>query len=823
MSGGAPEGRGPVRVLVTGASGFVGGALLARLGGDAGFEAIGVGRRPSGGVAGYRVLDLADAGAAPALDALPAPDVIVHAAARSSPWGSRAEFERENVDLTRTVLAYAARLPVPPRVVLVSSASVLTRAADQLDVPSDAAAHPPFVSRYAATKAAAERLVHDYRGEWVVLRPRAVFGPGDGTLLPRVLGAAAAGRLPEFAAPEPVRSDLVHIDTLVEYLVRAATRPAAVGRTLVVTGGEAVELQAVVRRMIAAAGLPAPRRRVSRRVALAVAGAVELAWRVTRRGWEPPITRYSVSVYAFSTTFDDSATRAVLGEPIVSTAEGLERLIADLAADAASGSRSQAAATPELPPPPPTPEPPVRPPPPPADRASRPPSAPRVVPGAERRWEERVQRTAHPLAYPLLARIRRATLRVPRVGVIVSDAALLRAVLLDTESFTKTGPGSSAELWTPVLGPSVLLNMEGADHAALRRRLAPLFAPGFVGALTEDTIGDGADRLTARLVAGEAVDLVAEVREYAGQVISRLMGLDRGVMGEELFARVSAVTGFVSLARPRFTPAQVGEAREVLDELTRHARRAYREAPAPAAAAGSRPGCAPDAEAGVAPAAATHAGAEAATGAGAGAAHATAAAGARPGAAQGAVHETLPGRMRGLGLSEEEAMGAVGAFVLTGTETLVSYLPRLVAILADTGWLDVLAHDRRLLDAAIGEGLRVTTPSPVMLRSVARAARVGERDVHPGDRLVLATFLANRGAGRFDPVANPAASLKQLWFGAGAHFCLGAPLAMTQIQRTIGAVLDAHAEAPLTITGRRAQRGALIPAYRSLTLERARR
>jgi cytochrome P450 len=177
--------------------------------------------------------------------------------------------------------------------------------------------------------------------------------------------------------------------------------------------------------------------------------------------------------------------------------------------------------------------------------------------------------------------------------------------------------------------------------------------------------------------------------------------------------------------------------------------------------------------------------------------------------------------MRSLGLSEEEAMGAVGAFVLTGTETLVSYLPRLVAILADTGWLEVLAHDRTLLDAAVAEGLRVTTPSPVMLRSVEAEARVGERRVHPGDRLVLATFLANRAAGRFDPEANPAVSLKQLWFGAGAHFCLGAPLAMAQIHRTLGAVLDAARETRLTITARRAQRGALIPAYRTLTLRRA--
>ncbi|MCS5721273.1 cytochrome P450 [Herbiconiux sp. CPCC 203407] len=406
------------------------------------------------------------------------------------------------------------------------------------------------------------------------------------------------------------------------------------------------------------------------------------------------------------------------------------------------------------------------------------------APGPERAWEERVQRAAHPLVYPLLSRLARPVQRIPKVGVVVTDAALLRSVLLDTTSFTKTGPGSPADLWTPVLGPSVLLNMEGADHLALRRRLAPLFAPAYVDELTRQTIGPATALLTERLVAGEAVDLVAEVREASGQVISRLVGLERTTGGsipggEELFARVSAVTGFVRLSRPRFTPAQVRHAREVLDDLTRHARAAYRDA------------------------------------------------GTGPAADAGPTADTVPARMRELGLSEDEAMGAVGAFVLTGTETLVSYLPRMLAILADTGWLPRLAHDRSLLGPAIGEGLRVTTPSPVMLRSVAVDARVGAVAVRPGDRLVLATFLANRRAGTgaavpFDPEANPAADLKQLWFGAGAHFCLGAPLAMAQIGLVLNAVLDAEARAPLSVTARRAQRGTLIPGYSRLVL-RARR
>lgn len=88
-------------------------------------------------------------------------------------------------------------------------------------------------------------------------------------------------------------------------------------------------------------------------------------------------------------------------------------------------------------------------------------------------WEERLYRAAHPIAYPLLTAVRSPVRRIPGLGIVVTDAALLRSVLLDGRGFTKNGPGASSELWTPVLGPTVLVNMDGADHAALRRQLAP--------------------------------------------------------------------------------------------------------------------------------------------------------------------------------------------------------------------------------------------------------------------------------------------------------------------------------------------------------------
>lgn len=374
------------------------------------------------------------------------------------------------------------------------------------------------------------------------------------------------------------------------------------------------------------------------------------------------------------------------------------------------------------------------------------------------RRDAAVVRAAHPLAFPLVSAVPGPVRRVPGLGVIVKDAALLRGVLMDSAHFSKNGPGAPSDLWTPVLGPRVLLNMEGADHLALRRQLAPLFSPSFVDGFVAESLGAATRSLAAALAAGAPVDLVAHARRGASHVISRLVGLEEGRFDDAMFARVSAVTGYVTLARPRLGPRQLASARAILGELGEHAARAY---------AGDE--------------------------------------------------STVPGRMRALGLDEREALGAVGAFVLTGTETIVSYLPRLVALLVDSGWHARIASDpaRGALDAAIAEGLRVTTPSPVMLRAVSAPTRIGPVAVRPGDRVILGTYWADTALGAFDPEGNPSASLKQLWFGAGAHYCLGAPLAMAQIRLALDALL-AHPR--LRIERRRPARGVLIPSYAELVV-----
>ncbi|MEV6231470.1 cytochrome P450 [Saccharopolyspora shandongensis] len=379
------------------------------------------------------------------------------------------------------------------------------------------------------------------------------------------------------------------------------------------------------------------------------------------------------------------------------------------------------------------------------------------------RWERRVQLGAHPLAYPLVRGIGRIgpVVRVPRVGVVVSEAATAREVLTDTEGFTKTGPGSPADLWTPVAGPSVLLNMEGDDHARLRRKLSGLFTPRFVEQLCERVAAEPLAALRAELAAGRAVDLVPVVRDLAGAVICELVGLraDRADFARA-FAAATAVTSMVRLGRSRLTPAQVARGRKALSELTGPAAEAF-----------------------------AHGG-----------------------------PESVPGRMRELGLSEQEALGAVAAFVLTGTETLVSYVPRLIALAHDTGWLPRLVAEPGRADDVVSEALRFTVPSPVMLRSVAAERTIGGVRVRPGDRVVIATISAAKGLGGFDPDRPHPPAVQRLWFGAGPHFCLGMPLAGAEIRAVLDAVLAAGGAA---VVDRKVARRVLIPAYRSLVVRRA--
>jgi nucleoside-diphosphate-sugar epimerase len=186
---------------------------------------------------------------------------------------------------------------------------------------------PPPVNDYAATKSEAERLVRASASPAVILRPRGIFGAWDETLLPRLLRLLRRRRFPLFNGGDAL-IDLTHVDNVVDAIMLALALPATTCETFNVSNGQprrAADLFAGLARTF---GLPWHPRHVPLAAGLALARACELAGRAAR-GWEPPITRYSVGTVAFSQTLDLRHARERLGYlPRVDLDDGIARTAA---------------------------------------------------------------------------------------------------------------------------------------------------------------------------------------------------------------------------------------------------------------------------------------------------------------------------------------------------------------------------------------------------------------------------------------------------------------------------------------------------------------
>lgn len=216
-----------MRVLVTGAGGFVGGALV-----------------PALAARGHDVRTLArDAAAEPALAGC---DALVHLANLAHARFGREALRRVNIEGTVRLAAAAAAQGVR-RVLYLSS----SKADPACGEPQDA---------YGESKLAAERQLAELAArtglEVVVLRPPLVYGPGVKANFLALLRAIARGVPLPFAALDNRRS-LVFMANLCDAAGLCLETPRAAGRTYAVSDGEPVAVADLCRRIGAALGRPA--------------------------------------------------------------------------------------------------------------------------------------------------------------------------------------------------------------------------------------------------------------------------------------------------------------------------------------------------------------------------------------------------------------------------------------------------------------------------------------------------------------------------------------------------------------------------------------
>jgi UDP-glucose 4-epimerase len=301
------------RLLVTGATGFIGQALLERLSSEREFELRGAVRRPIlRPVAGVRYVQVKELGRNTVwTDAVREIDVLVHTAARVHVMNDAAvdplaEFRRANVDGTLSLARQAVAARVR-RFVFVSSIKV-NGDRTLLGKPYRADDRPAPTDPYGVSKLEAEHGLRELlRGtgtKLVVIRPALVYGPAVKANFLTMMRCVHRG-LPLPFANVPNKRSLVALDNLVDLIFVCSVHPAAVDQTFLAADGEDLSTTDVLRRMGAAMNQPVRLFPVPIEVlrgALALLGRRDLAQRLLGSlqvdiskahdvlGWVPPVS-----------------------------------------------------------------------------------------------------------------------------------------------------------------------------------------------------------------------------------------------------------------------------------------------------------------------------------------------------------------------------------------------------------------------------------------------------------------------------------------------------------------------------------------------------
>ncbi len=319
-----------MQFFVTGGSGFLGRHLVSRLVAD-GHTVLALARSDASAdavsEAGARAVhgSLGDAGSL--AEQVEGTDVVVHAAADTRQWGRPGALQADNVDGTRAVLDLAVAVAAS-RFVHVSTEAVLA-GGHPLRYADETAPYPSrHAGEYARTKAVAEQLVLAADGHGlrtVSVRPRLIWGPGDNTFAPAVLGAMRDGRWAWVNGGDYLTSTC-HVRNVVEGIVLASTAPDARG-TYFLTDGEPVRFREFVTDVAQAYGVEPPARSVPYAVARTMAGVVDRGWRTLRLPGEPAVSEGAIALVGHEMTVNDARARRELGyRPVVGLADGLAEL-----------------------------------------------------------------------------------------------------------------------------------------------------------------------------------------------------------------------------------------------------------------------------------------------------------------------------------------------------------------------------------------------------------------------------------------------------------------------------------------------------------------
>jgi nucleoside-diphosphate-sugar epimerase len=328
-------------VMVTGASGFIGGHIARRLA-EEGCTVFALYRRKippvhleeleeRGGV-----LVQADLSDGPALRenkdftaALAGSDGIVHAAAKTGDWGREKEFVRSNFDPTRRLFE-AARAAGSRSFVYISSVAV-HGFGNHRDTAEDGPYYP-YINPYQLTKKRAEEFVLEQNTEEMkttAVRPGNAYGPGDTTTMFPIFDAMERGLMGYLGSGETLTCP-VYIDDLADAVIRALESEKSGGEAFNIVSDEKVTWKDLLETSAQLLGIPAPKVHLSPFVSKCAAGILSAVFHAFFIRHAPPITFYRVHQLINNYDFSNEKAKRLLGySPKTGLRTGLQRTVED--------------------------------------------------------------------------------------------------------------------------------------------------------------------------------------------------------------------------------------------------------------------------------------------------------------------------------------------------------------------------------------------------------------------------------------------------------------------------------------------------------------